>query len=181
MKIIRIAYRGIRNAFISVFRNFSLSLASISCISITLIVVALALLVAFNVENFSTKAGDNVTIVTYLTLGATDEEIEEFETKLKGMDNIVQDWKKQTPEERKNLAKSYLYWLKEYGTDLEKEDIVESNGEIFILCAEKEYDYAVKQKKPVIALIHENINQLPREKTERRQPSQAVMRALTRN
>lgn len=46
-----------------------------------------------------------------------------------------------TPEERKNLAKSYLYWLKEYGTDLEKEDIVESNGEIFILCADKEYDY----------------------------------------
>ncbi len=31
---------------------------------------------------------------------------------------------------------------------------------------EREYDYAVKQKKPVIALIHENLDNLPREKTE---------------
>ena len=62
MKLFRMIKNGIRDAFKSVIRNFSLSLASISCISITLIVVALALLVAFNVENFSNKVGDNVTI-----------------------------------------------------------------------------------------------------------------------
>ena len=55
MKLFRMIKNGIRDAFKSVIRNFSLSLASISCISITLIVVALALLVAFNVENFSNK------------------------------------------------------------------------------------------------------------------------------
>src|SRR5256885_14586492 len=30
---------------------------------------------------------------------------------------------------------------------------------------EREYDYAVNQKKPVIALLHENPDNLPREKT----------------
>ena len=43
MKLFRMIKNGIRDAFKSVIRNFSLSLASISCISITLIVVALAL------------------------------------------------------------------------------------------------------------------------------------------
>lgn len=31
---------------------------------------------------------------------------------------------------------------------------------------EKEYDYAVSQKVPVIALIHKNIGKIPREKTD---------------
>ena len=101
MKLFRMIKNGVRDAFKSVYRNFSLSLASISCISITLMVVSLALLVAFNVENFSNKAGDNVTIVTYLKLGLTEEEVSEFEATLDGMDNIAKGWTKQTPQERK--------------------------------------------------------------------------------
>ena len=94
MKLFRMIKNGIRDAFRSVARNFSLSLASISCISITLIVVALALLVAFNVENFSNKVGDNVTIVTYLKLGVSEEEVVEFEEYLSGLDNIQEGWEK---------------------------------------------------------------------------------------
>ena len=41
MKIIRIFVRNVRDAFRSVVRNFSLSLAAITCITITLILVAL--------------------------------------------------------------------------------------------------------------------------------------------
>ena len=41
MKIIRIIGRGIKDAGKSVFRNFSLSLASISSTAITLIIVSL--------------------------------------------------------------------------------------------------------------------------------------------
>ena len=44
MKIIRIIGKGIKDAFKSVFRNFSLSIASISCIAITLVIVAIALI-----------------------------------------------------------------------------------------------------------------------------------------
>ena len=53
MKIFRMLGRSIRDAFKSVIRNFSLSLASISCITITLIIVAIAIMASFNVQNFT--------------------------------------------------------------------------------------------------------------------------------
>ena len=124
MKLFRIIRNGIRDAFRSVARNFSLSLASISCISITLIVVALALLVAFNVENFSNKVGDNVTIVTYLKLGVSEDEVKEFEKDLAGMDNIQSEWIKQTPEDRKKQLVEENDFLSSVGNLIENEDEV---------------------------------------------------------
>ena len=124
MNLFRMIRYGVRDAFKSVRRNLSLSLASVSCISITLIVVALALLVAFNVENFSQKAGDNVTIVTYLQLGATEDDITAFETELKGMDNIVQEWTKQTPEERKQSLIEEEVLLSNIGSAIENPEEV---------------------------------------------------------
>ena len=53
MKAFRIIGRNIRDAFKGVFRNFSLSLASISCITITLIVVAVSIIMSYNVDNFT--------------------------------------------------------------------------------------------------------------------------------
>ena len=117
MKLFRMVRTGIRDAFKSVYRNFSLSLASISCISITLMVVSLSLLVAFNVENFSNKAGDNVTIVTYLRLVITEEEVQEFEEILGKMDNVSEGWKKETPAERKASL-------------IEEDDFLSSIGEL---------------------------------------------------
>ena len=124
MKLFRMIKNGIRDAFKSVIRNFSLSLASISCISITLIVVALALLVAFNVENFSNKVGDNVTIVTYLKLGVTEEEIKDFETELGKNKNIQEGWVKQTPEDRKKQLIEENDFLSSVGNLIENENEV---------------------------------------------------------
>ena len=124
MKLFRMFRNGVRDAFKSVYRNFSLSLASISCISITLIVVAIALLVAFNVENFSKKAGDNVTIVTYLKLGATTEDVEKFEEFLKGNENVKSDWTRQTPTERKESLKEENDFLSSVSELIENEDEV---------------------------------------------------------
>ena len=124
MNLFRMIRYGVRDAFKSVRRNLSLSLASISCISITLIVVALALLVAFNVENFSQKAGDNVTIVTYLQLGATEDDVTAFEAGLKEMDNIVQEWTKQTPEERKQSLIEEEELLSNIGSAIENPEEV---------------------------------------------------------
>ena len=53
MKVFRIIARDIRDSFKSVFRNFSLSIASISCITITLIVVSIAIILSENVNNFT--------------------------------------------------------------------------------------------------------------------------------
>ena len=53
MKLIRMLTRGVRDAFKSVFRNFSLSIASVSCISITLVVVAIAIIASWNVNSIN--------------------------------------------------------------------------------------------------------------------------------
>ena len=124
MKPFRMIKNGIRDAFKSVYRNFSLSIASISCISITLIVVALALLVAFNVENFSKKAGDNVTIVTYLKLGVSEEEIENFEKAIGNIENVNKNWKKHTPSERKEELKEENDFLSSVATLIDNEEEV---------------------------------------------------------
>lgn len=75
MKVLRMLGRSIRDAFKSVFRNFSLSLASISCIAITLIIVAVSIVVSFNVENFTEEIERDLTIVVFVENDATAEEV----------------------------------------------------------------------------------------------------------
>lgn len=59
-------FRSIRDALKSVVRNFSLSFASIMCTTITLILVAVAVVAAANVNNATKLIEDELTIVTYL-------------------------------------------------------------------------------------------------------------------
>ena len=66
MKAIRIFFRSFREAFKSVFRNFSLSIASVTCTAITLVLVSLAILVSYNVNHVTQKLENELTIVVYL-------------------------------------------------------------------------------------------------------------------
>ena len=50
MKLFRILGRSIRDAFKSVFRNVSLSIASISCLTITLLIVSISFVLSHNLE-----------------------------------------------------------------------------------------------------------------------------------
>ena len=88
MKLIRIFFRNVRDSFKSVFRNFSLSLASISCITITLIVVAISILLTTNVNNFAELIEKDVTIVTFLKLNITEEERNKVEQEIRALDNV---------------------------------------------------------------------------------------------
>jgi len=88
MKLFRMLARSIRDAFKSVIRNFSLSLASISCITITLIIVALAIMASFNVQNFTSEIEKDMTIVVFLDGEATEEDAETVEDTIKGMENV---------------------------------------------------------------------------------------------
>lgn len=88
MKFFRMLRRSIRDAFKSVFRNFSLSLASISCITITLIIVAVSIIVTFNVQNFTKEIEKDLTIVVFLDTDTTEEEVEEIRDKLESMSNV---------------------------------------------------------------------------------------------
>ena len=88
MKAIRIFFRNIRDGFKSVGRNFSLSLASISCITITLLVVAVALIVASNIENMTKLVKEDFTIVTFLDLEVDEEKKEELTDSIKNIKNV---------------------------------------------------------------------------------------------
>ena len=77
MKIIRIIGKGIKDAFKSVFRNFSLSIASISCIAITLVIVAIALIATYNVNNITKKIEGVLEIVVFVDRDA-DEDDEKY-------------------------------------------------------------------------------------------------------
>ena len=88
MKGFRILGRSIRDSFKSVFRNFSLSLASISCITITLIVVSIAIILSYNVNNFAALVEKDVSIVTFLETEITENEIVEVEEEINLIDNV---------------------------------------------------------------------------------------------
>lgn len=88
MKALRMLTRSIRDAFKSVIRNFSLSLASISCITITLIIVALAIIASFNVDNFTKEIEKDMTIVVFMDNESTDDDIKDAETRIKKLSNV---------------------------------------------------------------------------------------------
>lgn len=110
MKLFRMFGRNIRDAFRSVFRNFSLSLASISCISITLIIVAVALLASLNVENFTKEIKEDVTIVVFVDRKVEEDEIEPIRKKLDNIDNIstIEYKSKKQLREEMQLSSSIL-------------------------------------------------------------------------
>jgi cell division transport system permease protein len=89
MKWIRILGRSIKDASNSVFRNMSLSIASISCIAITLIVVSISILLSYNVDNATKTIEKDFTIVSFVENSATEDKIKEIENKIKVIDNIL--------------------------------------------------------------------------------------------
>lgn len=90
MRACRIFFRSIRDAFKSVVRNFSLSFASIMCTTITLILVAVAMVAAANVNNATKLIEDELTVVVYLNGDVTSEQIENIKTELNGYKNVLE-------------------------------------------------------------------------------------------
>ncbi|MBR2828517.1 MAG: permease-like cell division protein FtsX [Bacilli bacterium] len=88
MKPFRMLGRSIRDAVKSVIRNFTLSLASISCITITLIIVSVAIIASFNVQNFTKEIERDMTIVVFLSNEANEEDIKEVEKEIKKISNV---------------------------------------------------------------------------------------------
>ncbi len=89
MKFFRIIGRSIRDAFKSVGRNFSLSLASIVCITITLIIVGLSLIISKNVNEITHELESELEIVVFVSNDADDFDIRNIETQIKGLDNFA--------------------------------------------------------------------------------------------
>lgn len=111
MKAIRILTNNIGESFKGVFRNFSLSLASISCITITLILVGFSILLSLNVNNLTVEIESDLNIVVFLEKKVTKEEIENIGNELRRLDNVKEvsfnskeEIRKSWQEESKELS-----------------------------------------------------------------------------
>ena len=107
MKVIRIIGRSITNAGKSIARNFSLSMASITCTIITLILVSLGVLVSYNVNNITKDIEKELTIVVFMKKETTKEELNKTKEALSKIDNVA-DVKYTSKDDIKNdMASEY--------------------------------------------------------------------------
>ena len=88
MKAFRILFRSINDGLRSVFRNFSLSIASILCTTITLILVSIAILISVNVNSFTKDLEKDLTIIVFMDRDATSEDATKLENKLNNLNNV---------------------------------------------------------------------------------------------
>lgn len=105
MKMFRIIGRSIRDAFKSVFRNFSLSMASILCATITLMVVSIAMVIAGNVNKVTDSLESELSIVVYVEKDATTDDINYLKSSIEsinGIENVTykskSEWKLEISE-----------------------------------------------------------------------------------
>ena len=140
MRFFRILGRSIRDAFKSVGRNLSLSLASISCIIITLIIVALSIIVTYNVDNFSSELKKDLTIVAFVSNDADDFDVDKLKLDIEDIGNVTSVTykdKKEIKEEMMQEDEAFLNVMKEWdeeenplqNTYLIKVDDIEKIGE----------------------------------------------------
>ena len=117
MRAFRILRSTLGESFKGVFRNFSLSLASILCITITLILVGFAILLSYNVNNFTNKIEKDMTIVVFLERKTKNDEIDNIKSKIEELDNIksiVFNSKQQVKEDMQKESDVFDSILSEY-------------------------------------------------------------------
>ena len=110
MKTVRILARNIRDGFKNVFRNFSLAFASISCITVTLIIVAASIVGSWNVQNFTKLISDDFTIVVFMENDVTTEESAKVKAeieKIKNVESVDFKSKKEIMDEMKKSSETF--------------------------------------------------------------------------
>ncbi len=117
MKLFRILKTNIGDSFKGVFRNFSLSLASISCITITLLIVGLSMILSVNVNNLTDEIEKDMTIVVFLERKLDQENITYVAEKIKKLDNVSEskfNSKNQVKEEMQGESEVFNSILAQY-------------------------------------------------------------------
>lgn len=116
MRLIRILIRNFRDALRSVLRNFSLSIASITCITITLVLVALSIVISANIDRFTKNLEDTLTVVVYLNEDVTEEEKDKVIEGIKSLDNYdsyiyksKDEWKEEMASTSSELGTTLSY------------------------------------------------------------------------
>ncbi len=125
MKAFRILGRSIRDSFKSVFRNFSLSIASILCTTITLILVAIAIVISANVNHITKDMEEELTIVVYANADTSDEQLKQIENEIKEISEVASVVAKSKEEWRLEM-KSYSETLNTTLEYLEENPLLDS-------------------------------------------------------
>ncbi len=104
MRVFRIIGRSISSSFKSIFRNFSLSMASATSTIITLILVSIGILLSYNVNHITKEIENELTIVVLMNKNVTAEEIKTTEKSLKDITNVDTITFNSKEEIKNNLA-----------------------------------------------------------------------------
>lgn len=104
MRIFRIIGRSIQNAGKSILRNFSLSMASITCSIITLILVSIGMILSYNINNITKNIENELTIVIFMDKNITTEELNKTKEDLNNIDNVKHVTFKSKEEIKNNMA-----------------------------------------------------------------------------
>lgn len=88
MKVFRIIRNSLRDSLKSVFRNFSLSIASVICTTITLILVAIAVLLSTNVNYVTQALERELTIVVYVNKDVDEGGVESLKSQISALSNV---------------------------------------------------------------------------------------------
>ena len=146
MKVFRILGRNIRDSFRSLFRNTSLSLASIVCITITLIVVSISILLSSNVNNFADLVEKDVTIVAFLDVDIDDagrNQVEEQIKKLAYLDTYTYQSKMEISKEMMDSSEVFKNIMQNW---TEEDSPIQDTFLIKVTDIEKISDVAEKVK-----------------------------------
>ena len=119
MKAFRIIGRSIRDAFKSVFRNFSLSMASILCATITLLVVSISLVITGNINKTTENLEKELTIIVYLEKSSTDADVENVKSAISNMQDVDNVEYKSKDEWKLEMSK----YNSSFGTVFENYDV----------------------------------------------------------
>lgn len=104
MRIFRIIGRSIQNTGKSILRNFSLSMASITCSIITLILVSIGMLLSYNINNITKNIENELTIVIFMDKNITTDELNKTKEDLNNIDNVKHVTFKSKEEIKNNMA-----------------------------------------------------------------------------
>ncbi len=116
MRVLRIFIRNFRDSLRSVFRNFSLSIASITCITITLILVSLSIVISANLYHFTKNLEEELTIIVYLDEDVDSAKEQQIEAAIKDMDSYEflefkskEEWKAEMQATSSELSATLEY------------------------------------------------------------------------
>lgn len=132
MKLFRMLFRGIRDAFRSVFRNFSLSIASIVCITITLVIVGISIIATLNVNNFGNLIKRDVTMVVYVKEGVPTNELYYIEEQIKANDNVLKCIRKDKTEIKNEMIQADPFYESIMGTWTDEENPLKDTFQVTV-------------------------------------------------